>query len=329
MDTRQNNKEASYYCMNKPNVIIIMSTFNGERFVEQQIKSLLNQTFPSQIIIRDDGSYDNTVNIIKKFADQHSNIFIYQDDLKHKGLRESYLSLLNYAITLSPDYICYADQDDLWFPDKTEKLLILMVAKETKDQPTLVFSDVKVVNENLNVIHPSLSELQNLNNHDPITLKKLLFYCPALGCTIMLNKALSNLISQYAQYGKSINHDKWALVLSAIRGKIVYLPESTLLYRQHSSNTVGAMLGIKRKVFTLKNINFLKVRYRTALIQANDIVELPFLTKKDKQIIKKFIYLWNGNFLQRILSYMNFISTPPNWKRKAGLTLSLFLKYKD
>lgn len=306
-----------------------MSTLNGERFIEQQLESLLNQTYPSQIIIRDDGSCDNTVKIINKFAEHHANIFIYQDDFNHKGLRESYLSLLNYAMTLSFDYICYADQDDVWLHDKTEKLLALMIAEESKDQPTLIFSDVKVVNENLNVIHPSLSMLQKLNNHETIKLKKLLFYCPALGCTIMLNKALSNLISESAQYGKSMNHDKWALVLSALCGKTVYLPEQTLLYRQHSSNTVGAMLGIKRKILTFKNIYFLKTRYRTALIQAHDIAALPFLTKKDKQIVKKFILLFNGNYLQRFFCYMNFMLTPPSWKRKAGLALSLFLGYKD
>lgn len=309
-----------------PKVIIIMSTYNGERFIEQQLESLLNQTYPSDIIIRDDGSSDNTLAILQNYAERHSCIHIYKDKLEHKGLRESYFILLNEAMHYSPEFICYADQDDIWLHDKTEKLLNKLLTIKTK-QPALVFSDVEVVDQDLNPLHSSLSELQQLDNHVNITLKKLLFYCPALGCTIMLNKPLFKLINSMPDYGRSLNHDKWALILACITGKIVYLPESTVKYRQHSANTVGAMLGIKRKTWTFKNFNFLKTRYQTAIIQAEDIKKIPFLSIKEQELLTKFTKFFTGKYFYRFRYYFNFMTTPPNWKRKFGLVSSLFFTF--
>lgn len=312
--------------MATPKVIIIMSTYNGERFIKQQMESLLNQTYPCEIIIRDDGSKDNTVNILNDYAKRHSCVHLYNDKPEHKGLRESYFILLKEAIHYSPEFICYADQDDIWFHDKTEKLLHKLLITETK-QPALVFSDVEVVDETLNVIHSSLSELQKLDNNSKITFKKLLFYCPALGCTIMLNKPLFELINNMPDYGKSLNHDKWALVLACITGKIVYLPEPTVKYRQHSANTVGAMLGIKRKTWSFQNISFLKLRYQTALDQAQDISNIPFLSIQEKKLLVQFKKIFIGKYLHRLIYSVSFISTPPHWKRKFGLFSSLFFKF--
>lgn len=309
-----------------PKVIIIMSTYNGERFIKQQLESLLHQTYPSDIIIRDDGSSDNTLTILHDYAERYSCIHLYKDKLEHKGLRDSYFILLKEAMHYSPEFICYADQDDIWFHDKTEKLLHKLLKTETK-QPALIFSDVEVVDEELNLIHPSLSELQKLDNDAEITLKKLLFYCPALGCTIMLNKPLFELINSMPDHGRSLNHDKWALILACITGKIVYLPDPTVKYRQHSKNTVGAMLGIKRKTWTFKNFNFVKMRYQTALDQAQDISKIPFLSIEEKQILGQFTKLFTGRYLHRFRYYLNFISTPPNWKRKCGLASSLLFTF--
>jgi glycosyltransferase involved in cell wall biosynthesis len=313
--------------MSTPKVIIIMSTYNGNRFIKQQLESLLNQTYPSEIIIRDDGSSDNTRNILNDFANDHHNIHLYKDNTTHKGLRDSYFILLNEAISYSPDYICYADQDDVWLSDKTEKLLKKIISAETSHQPSLVFSDVEVVDESLNTIHVSLEKLQHLDNHQTITLKKLLFYCPALGCTIMLNKPLFELIASIPEHGKSINPDKWALILASITGKIICLPEATVKYRQHSSNTVGAMLGIKRKTWSIKNINFIKNRYQTALDQAQDILDIPFLPTEKKNMLLQFTKMFTENHFKRLRHYFTFISSPPHWKRKCGLAMSLFLNY--
>ncbi len=307
-------------------VIIIMSTYNGERFIKQQLESLLNQTYPSDIIIRDDGSNDNTVSILHDYASRHSCIHLYKDKREHKGVRESYFILLKEAMHYSPEFICYADQDDIWFHDKTEKLLHKLLITETK-LPALVFSDVEVVDETLTLIHPSFSELQQLDNFAEITLKKLLFYCPALGCTMMLNKPLFKLIDSMPDYGKSLNHDKWALILASITGKIVYLPEPTVKYRQHPANTIGALLGIKRKIWTFKNVKFLKMRYQAALHQAQDMSKIPFLSAEEKRLLAQFTKLFTGKYFYRFNYYLNFISTPPNWKRKCGLALSLFFSF--
>jgi hypothetical protein len=128
-------------------------------------------------------------------------------------------------------------------------------------------------------------------------------------------------------YGKSLNHDKWALILACITGKIIYLSEPTVKYRQHSTNTVGAMLGIKRKTWSLDNFNFLKQRYQTALNQAQDISKIPFLSNDGKKVLVQFKKLFTGKYFHRFKCYFNFIAAPPNWKRKCGLATSLFFKF--
>jgi hypothetical protein len=229
---------------------------------------------------------------------------------------------------LSAEFICYADQDDIWLCDKTQKLLNRLLLMTNLNQPALIFSDVEVVDQNLNLIHPSFSKLQQLNNHEKVSLKKLLFYCPALGCTMMLNKPLFKLIINLPDHGISLNHDKWALIIASISGKIFYLPESTVKYRQHSSNVVGAMLGINRKVFSLKNFTFLEIRYQTAYDQAQEIHKIPFLSQSQKKLLTRFNKFFTGTYIERFKYAFMFILTPPSWQRKFGLLLSLMFHFR-
>lgn len=308
--------------MIKPNVIILLSTYNGERFIKQQLDSLLAQTYPAQILIRDDGSNDGTLAILGDYAKRHTSIYLFTDSKDHKGLRGSYFWLLTKAQAFFPDVICYADQDDVWLPDKTEKLFKQLLTIDHQ-KPALVFSDVTVVDENLNLIHPSLATLQKLDHDHKITLKKLLLYCPALGCTLMMNKPLVKLICDLPHHGHSLNPDKWALMLAYLSGSITYLPEPTVKYRQHSSNTVGAMLGIKRNIWNVKNIGFLKNRYQVALDQALEISHISFLSAKEKEVVVQFIKFFTGNYRQRLRYFFSFIGAPPSLKRKCGLLFSL------
>lgn len=307
-------------------IMVIMSCYNGGKYLQEQLDSLLQQSCPcTRIIIRDDASTDNTTCILNEYSTKYSIIDWVQDELGHLGVVQSYAILFKYAVSYQADYFLIADQDDFWLPYKIEKSLakIQMLAPH---KPALVFSDVNIVDEQLVLIHPSFTVFQHLQHQHIITLKKLLFYSPALGCTMLFNQALLKLTLNSTM--KNLNPDKWLLTLAAIYGNITYLPEPTLLYRQHSANVTGAMQGIQRKILTCENVSYLQKRYQAAVNQAREILRTMPLDENHKKLIQQFIAMFTQSYRLRIINYLRFCTTPPHWKRKLDLLFSLFFKYQ-
>lgn len=308
------------------NVTVIMSTYNGDQYLNAQIDSILNQTYSRlSIIIRDDGSSDHTREIINNYSQKYTNIHILQDDFGHVGIQCSYSLLLKHVLTQNYSYILFADQDDVWMPNKVEKLLNKIQSVDTENKPSLVFSDARVVDKNLNTLHSSVTQLQKFKTNS-YSLKSLLLYCPALGCTMIFNRKLLERIADIPKI--AMNPDRWALMVAVCFGKIHYLPETTILYRQHQNNLNGALRGIKRKARKLNISQFLRTRYQTAVNDTKDLENYMLdLSLKDKKTTQQFIQLFTGNYLIRCVNYLRFCLTPPHWKRKVGLFLSLFLNY--
>ena len=306
---------------------IILSTYNGEQYLRAQLDSILQQTVKANLIlIRDDGSTDSTKAILKEYEAKHSAIFLMEDNLGNVGVLRSYSLLLRHLAELDVVHCMFADQDDVWFDDKTERLLPLLKSMDNT-KPALVFSDVKLVDSDLNLIANSLVDYQKLVPEKGMSLKALLFYSPALGCTMVFNKALLNEI--LSLWDNFPNPDKWALLVAASLGEIKYLPETTIFYRQHAFNVTGALRGIHRKNLSFANLRFLQKRYQTALDEVRILEKhLPHMPEKNKVLIKQFKALFARNYIQRLTNYCRFCLTPPHWKRKAGLFLSLFLNYK-
>jgi glycosyltransferase involved in cell wall biosynthesis len=283
---------------------------------------------PNLIIIRNDGSTDNTADVLAQYAANYPFITLVQDDLGNIGIQRSCSLLLREALKHNPDYILYADQDDIWLPSKIEKQLAAIISIAQPDKPALVFTDAQVVDQNLQLLHPSLRELQKLDMPQESTrLKALLLYCPALGCTMIFNKKLAQAIASIPS--TNFIQDKWTLIFATVFGNVLFLPETTILHRQHQQNVTGAMHGIKRRIFSRQNLAFLQRRYQTALDQAREIEKtIPNLPYNDKEVIQQFILLFTGNYFERILNYFRFWLAPPHWKRKAGLFISLFFTFK-
>lgn len=307
-------------------IAIILSTYNGEQYLKAQLDSILIQSVPSDIIvIRDDGSTDSTPSILKEYQKNHSNMLLLEDEAGNIGILCSYSLLLKYVATLDISYYMFADQDDVWFADKTEQLLSL-IQKMDNSKPALVFSDVTVVDSDLNILNPSLVAHQQLVPEKANHLKSLLFYCPALGCAMLFNKALLNeLLSLSDNFP---NPDKWALLVAAVLGEIQYLPKQTLYHRHHVNNATSS-LGIHRKKLSAHTLPFIQKRYQTALNEARVLeAQLAIIPKQHKQVIKQFQALFVGNYFARIINYVRFFLSPPHWHRKAGLFISLFQKYE-
>ncbi|MBS7577872.1 MULTISPECIES: glycosyltransferase family 2 protein [unclassified Enterococcus] len=220
-------------------VNILLSTYNGERFLTQQIESILAQSFRDwRLLIRDDGSTDRTVEIIREFAELDSRIlFINNENIINLGVIQSFFVLTKFD---QADYYFYCDQDDIWLPDKLTT--ILNAASEAQlHQPAMYYTDLKVVDEQLQILSDSMIATQS--HHANTTLIEELAENSVTGCTSMINDELAQLWTNTEQI---IMHDWYLALLATAVGQLVYIDVPTILYRQHSENVLGARTFKKR-----------------------------------------------------------------------------------
>lgn len=228
-------------------ITILMATYNGARFVAAQIDSLLLQTEQRFVLhIQDDCSTDDTYAILCDYAENYpEKIFVHKRTENSGGAKWNFLDLMT---TYQDDYVMLCDQDDVWLPNKIALAMQVMQAQELEhgvQTPFLVHTDVTVVDESLALVNDSLNETLDLR----MQFSVLSYQCvqnTVTGCTVMYNRALAQLI-RIPQF--CIVHDWWLGLIAICFGKKAYLPERTLLYRQHSNNSIGA-----KKVASLRYI---------------------------------------------------------------------------
>jgi glycosyltransferase involved in cell wall biosynthesis len=225
--------------MHKPCVDILLATYNGQKYLAEQIDSILAQSYQDwQLLIRDDESDDGTVKIIKDYACRLSGkIKLLTDNENHLGASLNFGKLLEYA---DSDYVMFCDQDDVWLPNKIELTLNEMKDAEQiyPDKPILVHTDLRVTDSQLNTIAESMWRYQKLYPEIGDDLNKIMAQNVVTGCTVMINKkarAVSMPIPKEA-----VLYDWWIALNVCRHGKVVYLSIPSILYRQHSDNEVGA-----------------------------------------------------------------------------------------
>lgn len=211
-------------------VQILMSTYNGEKYLCAQLDSILKQTYPSiSILIRDDGSSDGTLSILQEYAKKYDNVTYYEG--KNVGATQSFLQLLRDSDEHAK-YYAFADQDDVWLPKKIARAVEMLEEKQANG-PALYCSDAYVTDENLNIIK------KDDKNPRP-SFGNALVQNICTGCTAVMNKELRDIINRT----KPVNivmHDWWFYLSGALHGKVVYDQESYIYYRQHGHNEWGAM----------------------------------------------------------------------------------------
>lgn len=287
--------------MQKRKVDILLSTYNGEEFVEQQLQSICNQTFKDwKLIIRDDGSIDNTLRIISKYIELYPLQISLLDDKKgNLGPSSSFFELLTHT---NSDYIMFCDQDDYWQKDKIELTINKMVESEKNHprKPILVHTDLVIVDKNLNVINQSMWGFQKLDPEKK-TLNYLLVQNNITGCTVMINKETLNYIKYVPK--KAVMHDWWLGLIVATFGQITYLDKSTILYRQHGKNEVGAKkYGINLIKSALRENIKTKKSIRATIDQSLDFYKNfgPALDKHSKKQLDYYTSLLEKNTLSKV-----------------------------
>lgn len=231
-------------------VTILMSTYNGEEYLKEQLNSLLNQTYKNiEILIRDDGSTDNTLEILKKYSESYDNISFYTG--KNLKPAKSFLDLIKKAE--KSKYYAFSDQDDVWDKDKIE-IAIKMLEKEDYNLPKLYFSNTKLVDKNLN-------ELKNIRKiyKDKLNIGNALIENVATGCTVVFNDKLIELLKRinFDDIENGFMHDSLAYRICFATGSVIFDEIPHISYRQHGNNAIGNSSNIfdkiKKRKKSLKN----------------------------------------------------------------------------
>ena len=255
-------------------IAILLATYNGEKYIREQLDSIFAQTYKDWIIyIHDDGSKDKTMDIINEYVKKYPEQVVIVDGPSTGGARNNFFYLMS---KVDSEYYMCCDQDDVWLPEKIEKTFKLMNEIENdRDIPCLTYTDLTVVDGDLNVIAKQMSRYQNLECRNT-SLSKMLMQNVVTGCTMMMNKVLRDLSIRYTNVDNIIMHDWWVAIIAEQFGKTAYLDEPMILYRQHGNNSVGA-LDSKSMSYIINKIKAFKKNKEAIIntqIQAEEMVHV-------------------------------------------------------
>ena len=290
-------------------VDILLATYNGEKYLREQIDSILNQTHTEfRLLISDDGSTDGTIEILKEYKEKDGRIDVFFQE-NNLGVVKNFEFLLE---KVEAKYYMFSDQDDIWKETKIEKSL-----NKIEEGFDLVYSDLEVVDENLNVTYSSYWKLKGIynkikkyNNFESLYLNNFI-----TGCTMISKKELINSFMPLPNTSKFVLHDYWISLIISQNGKIAYIEEPLIKYRQHKNNKVGS----KKKTDELKSID----EIRSLFIQVKKEHFSVFIENENKfksEEIRKLN--------KKALEYYEMLETKKNINFKGwGLFIKLY-KYE-
>lgn len=270
-------------------VIVLLSTYNGERYLVEQLQSLVAQKdVSSEILVRDDGSKDSTTRILDEW--QEKGLLSWYNSV-NLGPGKSFIDLLQNAAP--GNYYAFCDQDDVWMPEKLRLTMDKMKCVELANpgKPVIIHTDMHVVDENLKIIHDSFWRSSGLR---PDVLRTFHYLCTCNsvnGCTIVMNSAARELIlEKYVEHDVIIHDVISALTVAYYGGIIDYVDTPTVLYRQHSSNVVGAMAysktdAIKNRLKNIKKVVNENVRLFKDVNKIGRINIFTYLCHKIKYLL--------------------------------------------
>lgn len=260
-------------------ISILLATYNSGKYIQDQIESILNQTYKDWIlVIRDDVSSDSTPQIIECYKKNYPNKILVLDN-NGVSLR-AYHNFVELLKNVECDYYMFCDHDDIWLPNKIELSIKRMKEVEEPNRPVIVHTDMKVVDERLSIIHPSFWKYSKLLP-DRTSFEEMVLCNSANGCTMLFNKKAKEVSMPNVEYAKM--HDILLnQSVSAYGGIISAIYEPTVLYRQHTDNVVGAQKrSFKFYLKKMGNIRFLVTDNIDTWKQASRIKAIPI-----------YLFLW-------------------------------------
>ena len=214
-------------------VLVYLATYNGEKYLKEQLDSILNQkNIDVHILISDDQSNDSTIQIIESYVKKHSNISLIANK-KNVGYRMNFMNMIHADLKEEYDFFSFSDQDDVWLENKLERAVSLLEEYD-EDTPLLYSSNLKTVDENLNFIKLMFSDEDLKTNEYQRFLENT-----ATGCTCVFNNKLREKILKFPITELKEPHDEIVEKIAIATGKYIFDSESFILYRQHQTNQIG------------------------------------------------------------------------------------------
>ncbi|GAB3932123.1 glycosyltransferase family 2 protein [Mucilaginibacter myungsuensis] len=220
-----------------------MATYNGGRYIEQQLDSLINQTYTNwELIIRDDGSTDDTLKIVKSYLKVHSKISLIINETALKGSVSNFSTLYSLAKSRTAvGHLMFCDQDDIWLVNKMEETMHLMqdVEKQQPHKPVMIYGNLQMITADGEMINEEMNLMKELR------FNRTLAQNYAFGCTIMINTNFIRVMESIPASAE--NHDYWICLVATAFAECRYLEKKLLLYRQHGNNATSQGAGLKKR----------------------------------------------------------------------------------
>lgn len=298
---------------NDSSVCIIMSAYNAEDYIVEQVNSILSQkNIAVKLWIRDDGSKDRTALVLKEKFGSDSRVVITSGN--NLGAAKSFIEAL-FECDFECDYYGFSDADDVWTENKLS-LSVEVVSKYSVNKPVAVSTRLKVVDASLREI--GLTAPPKIG----FQLRNSLVQTVTSGASIVMNKSAYNLLREYRP-SRLVMHDAWAYLVITAFGEFVYLETPTILYRQHGQNVFGASHGFVKR--TVNRLNRL-VRSSPYLDQAKEFFSFfgDRLSKKNKFIVEKYV-CYNDALFNRLIFAIS--PTVQMQTRKANLFMRVLILF--
>lgn len=273
---------------------ILLASYNGSKYIDTQISSIVNQTYMDwRLYIHDDGSTDSTVERIIQWCNRDSRIVFLNDSITFHNPAEHFIHLLKHS---QSEYICFADQDDLWLENKLQNMINCF--NITEKCPKLLVSGCYIWKNESNEIVPKI------NFNRAYSLEQFLFLNGGLqGCAMMFNSTLRDMIL-FQTLDYLYMHDYLVSLVGFTFGTVEYLDENLFLYRQHEKNVSVHLekniVDYVKRVIKNKRIPVIYApAYKSSRAFYNSFVNL--IPNDKKKIFENYFAIRNGTYLERIL----------------------------
>ncbi|QBP73996.1 glycosyltransferase family 2 protein [Herbaspirillum huttiense] len=304
--------------VDSPSVAILMCTFNGSRYLDEQLDSIAEQTHSNwSLSVSDDGSTDDTLNKLVNFASTRRQQLHIQNGPR-QGFAENFMSLIQQCSD-EADFYAFADQDDIWEPNKLARALSA-IQSQPSQRPALYFARTTYIDATGAPCGQS-----RLFSHQPC-LRNALVQSIGGGNTMLFNRAALKQLRQFRPVSPIVSHDWWTyLLITALDGQVVYDSVSTVQYRQHGHNAAGQNITWRANLARLRKMlhgNYKKWHEsHIATLHA----AAPAMSPLNRRIFDDFKQARSGHLLKRLFYLRRSgVFRRPRWSQW-GLYLSVLL----
>lgn len=294
-------------------MLVLLSTYNGETFLREQLDSILNQTISVDILIRDDGSSDQTLEILEEYANKYHNLKYFLGE--NVGVVHSYIALMRQAKEYA--YYAFSDQDDIWLPNKLE-IAHMKLATMNQQKPCLYCSCSLLVNNDMEG-----KQVTQINRRG-ITFYNVMIQNLMPGHAQVFNRALLDLVLQHQiDFQKVVVHDYWLAFLCVTFGNVYFDNTYHTYYRQHSDNAIG--YGHGPKGWILERLKRVQNQAAKDITRQNQLFYNVFKDKIKNEYRKELALFLNSQ--KNILTRAGYLVKARVYRQKRFETLLFYILY--